>query len=925
MLASAISLYAQVQTISIRNVVNFGLSDNGIACDGKGGFTDDGKNLGQITYTDGLNKVHNSQFDLIDPDKNNGKAVLTFECEKSKTGLREVVINLSDKKYKGEALTLLHTSTKSPDVRYTKIGKIEIEYKDKSKQEIVLDYAIDVMNGLAPQERANAKMWKPTKAFAPAYFFSRFKINNKEIKSIKLSTMDIATWLVAGLSVEKTFPYWTASEKDWVEVDMSKIAIVEGSALDVSKDFEEITSGQFGRVTISKRGNFTFEKRPHKRQKFHGTVWYMQGEVGKTDEETKANLSELCKIVKRQGYNLLRFHTTDFLCSQDVEKVRRGFDLYDWLIAEAKKNGIYLNLLIGNNDLGAEGFQWKDRFSLKMKMLMGDPKTREDWAKHARKQLEHINKYTGIAWKDDPTFMGMEYWNEMDLLFSTYHLNKEAIDLTNHEFRTYLKEKYQTVENLNKTGKLHRKKYSSFDNINFIEELRTSDFANLLQKKNREFGEFCEKVVKQEIGYNGLIYQYNCNRQVNTLYMSSELADYMTLNVYYKHPSNFMTVPSTVGQESSMISLMNHMRDAMAHKVSNRPIVLTEYNHCHWNPYKHEAGIIFGAYSALQNFDGMVVHSDAIKTGRKPTNFLGPFGVCNSPVFRANEFITYCLYMRGDAKRAKQTVEIVYSKDYIENDANMMNGMVSEQKRIGLITGMSVNFEGARLPKKLHNVKRKRPTVQIEPVGASTVNTAQNFSTTGDSIGNKFDIQGFVEKLRNDGIISSDNKSDPDKRIFHSSTGQILLEANKGKISVITKRTEAIAFKKGTENLKELTEITSTTPCSVSVSSMDKAPISQSKRLVLTYSTDTINKDMRLSTDRQTLFKNAKRNSKILILKGKMSAKLRLAKDTNYKLYALKMNGERMSEIPTQINDGIISINIDNTKTPTTFFEIIAE
>ena len=128
-LASTVLSYAQVQTISIRDIVNFGLSDNGRAGDGKGGFTDDGVNLGKIKYKDGVNNVFGTQIDLIDPDKNNGKAVLTFECASSKTGLRKAVIDLSDKKHKGESLVLLHSSTKSPDVRYTKIGKIQIDYK----------------------------------------------------------------------------------------------------------------------------------------------------------------------------------------------------------------------------------------------------------------------------------------------------------------------------------------------------------------------------------------------------------------------------------------------------------------------------------------------------------------------------------------------------------------------------------------------------------------------------------------------------------------------------------------------------------------------------------------------------------------------------------------------------------------------------
>ena len=130
---------------------------------------------------------------------------------------------------------------------------------------------------------------------------------------------------------------------------------------------------------------------------------------------------------------------------------------------EAKVGSI--SELIGNNDLGAKGFKWDDRFSLKLKMIMGDPKTREDWKAHAKKQLEHVNPYTNLAWKDDPTFMGMEYWNEMDLMYVFPRIDKETFALADREFQNFLKEKYQTIENLNSTGRLTKKNFRSFEFI----------------------------------------------------------------------------------------------------------------------------------------------------------------------------------------------------------------------------------------------------------------------------------------------------------------------------------------------------------------------------------------------------------------------------------------------------------------------------
>lgn len=452
--------------------------------------------------------------------------------------------------------------------------------------------------------------------------------------------------------------------------------------------------------------------------------------------------------------------------------------------------------------------------------------------------------------------------------------------------------------------------------------------GQFLQNQKRRVPQILRKVVKNDIGYDGLIYQYNCNRTLNMAYMSSEIADYSTLNVYFKHPSDFTQINSHVGQESSLSEasgFANTMRAGVARKISGRPICLTEYNHCHWNQYKHEGGLVFGAYAALQDFDGMIVHCDGVKTGAKKGNVLGPFSVSKSPVFRANEFLTYCLFMRGDAKKSKHRVELFFPKNYVENNANMSRSANGAQTRIALLSGFSVKFEGARIPEKLAHTKIKKPDMTMLPVGASLTSSAQNFSSTGASIGEKFDEEAFVMQMRKNGILDENNCTSPAAGVYHSDTNQILLDAKKESISAITPKTEAVAFKKGVENLDALTEISSTVPCAVAACSMDGSPLSESKRIVFIYNTDNINADINLDVYRTALLKNPSPNSKILIRRGKMSAKLRVPADAKYKMYELKYNGERRAEIPLANADGELSINIDNSKNPSTFFEIVAE
>lgn len=53
--------------------------------------------------------------------------------------------------------------------------------------------------------------------------------------------------------------------------------------------------------------------------------------------------------------------------------------------------------------------------------------------------------------------MGMEFWNEMDLLYVFRQLDAETVALANSEFAKYAEAKYGTVENMNASGKFAKK------------------------------------------------------------------------------------------------------------------------------------------------------------------------------------------------------------------------------------------------------------------------------------------------------------------------------------------------------------------------------------------------------------------------------------------------------------------------------------
>lgn len=66
----------------------------------------------------------------------------------------------------------------------------------------------------------------------------------------------------------------------------------------------------------------------------------------------------------------------------------------------------------------------------------------------------------------------------------------------------------------------------------------------------------------------------------------------------------------------------------------------------------------------------------------------------------------------------------------------------------------------------------------------------------------------------------------------------------------------------------------------------------------------------------------------ILMKNGILKAKLKLDPAKKFAVYPLALNGLRREKLPLQFKDGILKIEIDNSKLPngaTSMFEIVAE
>ncbi|MCR4742438.1 MAG: carbohydrate binding domain-containing protein [Treponema sp.] len=148
---------------------------------------------------------------------------------------------------------------------------------------------------------------------------------------------------------------------------------------------------------------------------------------------SKENAEFAAQNLAKQGYNCIRFHHTDanytncFLKKDSWGKWvmdPEALDRFDYFFAQLKKVGIYsnLNLLTGRQMSSADGYRPEvDSYSeFKTKHVLGiwDSQAlqkQKDWASEL---LEHVNPYTGLAYKDDAAVAIVEINNENGLLMA---------------------------------------------------------------------------------------------------------------------------------------------------------------------------------------------------------------------------------------------------------------------------------------------------------------------------------------------------------------------------------------------------------------------------------------------------------------------------------------------------------------------------
>ena len=735
-----------------------------------------------------------------------------------------------------------------------------------------------------------------------------------------------------------------SANAEWKAVDMSDVQIKKGSALDLSSISEPGPAGKHGRMMVSKSGKLAFEDSPDVSRRFFGwNGFFITFRI--LDHPDKAvvqqRLVKLAELTKRQGYDIVRPLAMDGYLMKDAKADNEfnpdKLDNMDRLIAEFKKNGIYTYLTIAAYCVGRKDRTkaFAERNEDKIKMYLGDPAIRARWKSIADKLLSHVNPYTGIAWKDEPAIACLEFYNEQELgkrVAAVARFPQSTRELLNVKWRAWLLAKYKTADAVAVAwGEKEISTPGAFAGVEAPKDdngPKANDFSLFISDLSRAGMAWCEGVVRGA-GYKGMIAQFNFSKQIADSAVRWETSEMSTINSYTGGPTDGVRPGSKCWQGGSTGLMANYWRSANATQLADRPLMVTETHHYFPNLYQHEEGLIFAPYSALQDFAGIIVHEDPVAL--EVFDLDHPYDDWNArnPVARANEFISACLYRRGDVKAASRRVELQIPAQFLNTGNHGGKAVSTEQDKIGLMTGFSIAFPDLKRPASLKSAIPK-PDIAILPDSGAEVKSGEWAESVAESKNGKFSIQDFVAQMKAKGILPASNLSNPNAGVFQSETGEITMRSHEKIIKVVTPRSEGVSLPAGrVETLACLRVENSTVPAAVAAIAIDGKPLAASSRMVLVYNTEMAFSGMemmRLAGDWNTMLKQGK--MPILMRTGRLTATLKCKDSAKMALYALRINGARGQKLPVSVEDGALKIAIDTATLKdgaTPFFELVAE
>lgn len=659
--------------------------------------------------------------------------------------------------------------------------------------------------------------------------------------------------------------------EDWIPINVTPDVKV-GSALDFRKLFKSVPTKELQRLHVSKQGFLTRDDKTPVRL-FGTNLCFDANYLEKLD------VDRLVKLLSATGYNALRIHHYDNLLEVDGYQER-----LDYLVATCKQAGIVikLDLYVSRSVPGYTTDMFKAAILLRQDAM-------DDWKNFAKKLLTHVNRYTNMAWKDDPAIAIISMVNESNLTNSiqnlTPSLNVELIRLW---------DAWRTRKNL-PPAKLPT---SALDRDASGRELG----AFLADVHSRAYATM-STFLKKEIGTKALLTDMNGKSEAAAFQHSRLAFDLVDMHMFWDHPTFNETswqLPSTGANNgfSAVYGGGSGPTQLAPKRILNKPFIVSEWNFAAPNRYRYEAGILTAATASIQGWDG--IFRFAWSHSRETTNApkqISYFDVASDPTALASERVAALLYRRGDLTTPTVTVARMLPETSLTT--NFSAPLPGEFPALALVSRIGIRIQNGVLSPPL-------PTeLRLENSG---------------------DTNAIASMLRAE-LLPNTNKTSLDNEFRQSITNQIFLDGPAGNLRVVGPHavagigTEGDMLKFGSVDVD-----VEGTGALVAAVSLESAPVTSSKHLLLVHATDSQNADTRFFSSDQRILESW---GKPLILARQGTALFtisRVQKPKQVKVYRLDPLGNRAEEVEADVDENIVKIQCvvaPEGKASTFYYEVV--
>ncbi|MEO8336364.1 MAG: hypothetical protein ABI664_15400 [bacterium] len=388
----------------------------------------------------------------------------------------------------------------------------------------------------------------------------------------------------------------------------------------------------------------------------------------------------------RFGVNVVRLHFLDLDSPRGIIAAggpdSRSFDpqqldRLDFLVAELKKRGIYidLNLNVGRSYKAGDGVQDFDKIRWAKGMTLYDPRLIELQKEYARKILTHVNPYTKTEYRNEPAVAIVEILNE-NALWVGFSATPYYDSLLTTQYNRWLVKNRSSAELQRlreitnvagdtpiprlrgpEVGAAPKERFDA--EMSFVSDVESSFYVGMARYLKDTLGVKAPITGTADHSHSGSSYP-----------MLASLAklDIMDGHVYWQHPGSPPPVNTPMVNDPLHSTVVQLARTA----VAGKPYTVSEFNHPFPNDWASEGIPILAAYGRLQDWDAIIIYTFEPKREADWKSYVGdPFDISLDPVRLTQMASGSLMFLRGDVRPARETDVRTYSRDQVRQSRKL--------------------------------------------------------------------------------------------------------------------------------------------------------------------------------------------------------------------------------------------------------------